>query len=78
MDFDTTAADMLLHLVAELDAQGIHMVIARASAPLGAMLRLTGLIGHIGDDRFFPLLGNAIAAFHTRPHCHSHAELMTS
>lgn len=65
-DLDSTAADSVAHLLGELQAKDIHIVVARASAPLREMLRRTGLAEQIGEEQFFPLLSSAVAAFATK------------
>ncbi|MGW2564472.1 SulP family inorganic anion transporter [Streptomyces sp. NPDC001514] len=63
---DATAVDALRDLHTELADRGITLAMARAKAPLHAVLRRTGLAQQIGTDRFFPTVGSGVAAFLAR------------
>ncbi len=47
-DFDSTAAEALENLDAELERGGVELWIARANKPLRDLLQVTGLTSHIG------------------------------
>jgi high affinity sulfate transporter 1 len=59
-DIDTTAADVLSDLLAELDDRGIALVFAELKGPVKDRLRTYGLYERLGDARFLPTLGTAI------------------
>ena len=48
-DFDSTAAEALETLDADLERRGIELSITRANAPLRDLLQVTGLTGRIGE-----------------------------
>jgi len=62
-DVDTTACDMLEDLVPALDRQGVTLVFAEMKGPVKEKARQFGLSTTIPDDRFFPTLGTAVAAW---------------
>ena len=61
-DIDTTAADMLLALDAELNAAGISLVFAELKDGVHAKLERYQLIGPLDPAHFFPTLGAAVDA----------------
>jgi len=63
---DITSAEMLEKLVTRLRADGIELVVAEAHAPVVAFARRTGLLAHIGEDRFYPTVDAAVRAVETR------------
>jgi high affinity sulfate transporter 1 len=67
-DLDTTAASTLEAVVSELVAQGIVVALARAKQRLRSQLDRTGLTGRIGQDRCFPSIRTAVAAFQNSSH----------
>jgi MFS superfamily sulfate permease-like transporter len=62
-DVDTTAADMLLELDEELNAEGTSLVFAELKDPVRAKLERYELIGPLDPDHFFPTLDGAVDAF---------------
>jgi MFS superfamily sulfate permease-like transporter len=57
---DTTGADVLEELRAELDRDGIQLHVARAKGPFRLMLERSGVADRIGRDRLFPSIKAAI------------------
>jgi len=66
-DVDVTAAEMLVRLGAELEAEGIAFKFARANRPLREQLVRLGLGGHLEETTVFPSVHAAIAAFFGAP-----------
>jgi MFS superfamily sulfate permease-like transporter len=62
-DVDTTAADMLEDLGADLDAQGIRLVFAEMKDPVRAKIARYELGRTFSADHFFPTLTQAFKAF---------------
>jgi MFS superfamily sulfate permease-like transporter len=62
-DVDTTAADMLLELDAELNAAGTFLVFAELKDPVRSKLERYELIGPLDPAHFFPTLDAAVDAF---------------
>jgi high affinity sulfate transporter 1 len=62
-DVDTTAADTLADLDAELNAAGTSLVFAELKGPVRAKLERYQLIGPLSPDHFFPTLDAALDAF---------------
>ena len=62
-DVDTTAADMLADLDAELNAEDTSLVFAELKDPVRAKLERYELIGPLDPDHFFPTLDAAVDAF---------------
>jgi high affinity sulfate transporter 1 len=60
---DVTAADALAELDDRLQAAGIELVFAELKDPVKDKLRRFGLYERFGDDRFFPTIGSAVAAY---------------
>ena len=65
-DVDTTAADMLVELDEELNAQGTSLVFAELKDPVRQKLERYKLIGPLDPDHFFATLGAAVEAFRRR------------
>jgi SulP family sulfate permease len=65
-DFDSTAAEALENLDAELERGGIDLWIARANKPLRDLLTVTGLTKRLGKDNLYPSVRAAVTAFHER------------
>jgi len=65
-DIDSTAADMLVDLDTELNAQGTSLVFAELKDPVRAKLERYELIGPLDADHFFATLGAAVTAFQQR------------
>ena len=62
-DIDATAAETLRGLDEELDAGGIELAFAELKDPVRDRLRRYGLHDAIGDHRFFPTIGVAVATY---------------
>ena len=62
-DIDTTAAEMLGHLLDDLDIDGTQLVFAELKGPVKDRLRSYGLYDRLGDARFFATLGTAINGY---------------
>ncbi len=67
VEIDITAADVLLELQQTLTEQGIVVGFARVKQDLYRQLQRAGVVAGVGEDRFFPTLPTAVAAFHARP-----------
>jgi len=63
-DVDTTAADMLVELDEELNAAGIHLILAELKDPVKDKIERYGLYDTIDRRHFFPLIEEAVEAFH--------------
>jgi len=57
---------MLTELHRELTAQQITVAMARVKQDFYVQLNQSGLVDLIGQDRIYPTLHTAIAAFHSR------------
>ena len=64
-DFDSTAAEALETLDADLERRGIELWIARANEPLRDLLRVTGLTARIGPENIYPSARAAVLAYRT-------------
>lgn len=64
-DFDSTAAEALENLDADLERLGIELWIARANNPLRQLLQVTGLMNRLGTDNIYPSVRAAVVAYHT-------------
>ena len=62
-DVDATAGETLRELNDELQADGIELVFAELKDPVRDRLRRYGLADVIGNDRFFPTIGVAVATY---------------
>jgi SulP family sulfate permease len=63
-DFDSTAAEALQNLDAELERSGTDLWIARANGPLRELLQVTGLMERLGAQRIYPSVRAAVVAYH--------------
>ncbi len=63
-DVDTTAADMLVDLDEELNAAGIHLILAELKDPVREKLERYGLYETINRRHFYPTIEVAINEFH--------------
>jgi SulP family sulfate permease len=66
VELDVTAADALHALCDELDRRGVVPGLARVKHDLLRYLESSGLRARIGDDRIFPTLPTAVAAYRSR------------
>jgi high affinity sulfate transporter 1 len=62
-DLDTTAADVLWELEAELAAEGVDLRFAEMKDPVKDRLKRYGLFDRFGDDHFYPTVGEAVDAY---------------
>jgi high affinity sulfate transporter 1 len=62
-DIDTTAADMLVKLDEELNADGIHLVFAELKDPVRDKIERYSLYDTIDPNHFYPTIKSAIKAF---------------
>ncbi|MGZ4228564.1 MAG: SulP family inorganic anion transporter [Solirubrobacteraceae bacterium] len=62
-DIDATAGETLGSLKDELDATGVELAFAELKDPVRDVLRRYGIHDAIGDQRFFPTIGVAVAAY---------------
>ncbi|SEK53262.1 SulP family inorganic anion transporter [Streptacidiphilus jiangxiensis] len=60
---DSTAVQMLRDLHDELAERGIVLALARAKHPLRVVLRRSGLAQVLGEERIFPTVATAVAAY---------------
>ncbi|GAA1227568.1 SulP family inorganic anion transporter [Kitasatospora nipponensis] len=65
VEVDITALDSVEALRAELAERGIVFALARVKQDLRDDLDAYGLTGSVGDDRIFPTLPSAVAAYRT-------------
>jgi SulP family sulfate permease len=65
-DFDSTAAEALETLDADLERLGVDLWIARANGPLRELLLVTGLIKRFGKENIYPSVRGAVVAYHER------------
>ena len=63
-DFDSTAAEALESLDADLERRGVELWIARANGPLRDLLLVTGLTNKIGEENIYPSVRAAVTAYH--------------
>jgi sulfate permease, SulP family len=63
-DFDSTAAEALENLDADLDRRGVQLWMARANGPLRDLLQVTGLMTRIGQENIHPSVRAAVTAYH--------------
>lgn len=65
-DFDSTAAEALENLDADLERLGVEFWIARANEPLCDLLTATGLTKRLGSEHIYPSVRAAVAAYHAQ------------
>ncbi len=65
-DFDSTAAEALETLDADLERRGVELWIARANQPLRDLLQVTGMTKRLGKDNLYPSVRAAVMAYHDR------------
>ena len=63
-DVDTTAADMLVDLDLELNAVGIHLILAELKDPVKDKIERYGLYEAIDRRHFYPTIEVAVEAFY--------------
>jgi sulfate permease, SulP family len=62
-DFDSTAAEALENLDADLERIGVDLWIARANGPLRQLLSVTGLTQRLGAEHIYPSVRAAVVAY---------------
>ena len=65
-DFNSTAAEALVNLDADLEQHAVELWIARANKPLRDLLHATGLTTRIGEEHIYPSVRAAVDAYHTQ------------
>ena len=73
-DVDTTAADMLVDLDEELNAAGIHLILAELKDPVRDKIERYGLYDTIDRRHFYPTIEVAVAEFHLEWQSRSYEE----
>jgi SulP family sulfate permease len=63
-DFDSTAAEALENLDADLERLGVDLWIARANGPLRQLLTATGLTKRLGAEHIYVSVRAAVEAYH--------------
>jgi high affinity sulfate transporter 1 len=62
-DVDSTAADMLVDLDLEMNANGRHLIFAEVSPPMKERIVAYGLLDTIDRQHFYPTIKQAVKAF---------------
>lgn len=62
---DVTAADMLASLDEALERMGIDLAFAEMKDPVKDKLKRFGLFARLGEERFFPTIGEAVSSYVT-------------
>ena len=62
-DIDTTGAEILGHILEDLEAKEIHFAFAGLKGPVKDRLRSYELYDRVGDDFFFPNTISAVKAY---------------
>jgi sulfate permease, SulP family len=65
-DFDSTAAEALENLDADLERRSVELWIARANEPLRELLQATGLTIRLGEENIYVSVRAAVTAYHDR------------
>jgi SulP family sulfate permease len=65
-DLDVTTADMLLELVANLQARSIDLMLAQVKGPVRDRMSRTGLMAAIGEDGVHLSVGSGVKEFERR------------
>jgi SulP family sulfate permease len=65
-DFDSTAAEAVENVDANLGRLGIDLWIARANKPLRDLLQVTGLKTRLGPDSIYPSVRAAVTEYRAR------------
>ena len=73
-DFDSTAAEALENMDAELERAGVELWIARANQPLRDLLQVTGLTNRLGKENLYPSVRAAVTAYHA---CFGKSEIIS-
>jgi MFS superfamily sulfate permease-like transporter len=70
-DIDTTGAEILGHVLTDLERRNMDLWFAGLKGPVKDRLRDYGVYDRLGDDRFFPNTLAAVAAHEARPNPHA-------
>lgn len=62
-ELDVTSAKELSDLVSELGALDIQVLLARVHGPVLDMMRVTGLLEEVGEERVYPTVDGVVQAF---------------
>jgi len=62
-DIDTTAADVLHDIEADLEAASIQLAFAELKGPVKDWFRRYGLFERVGEGRFYPTVGSAVSGY---------------
>lgn len=65
-DIDTTGAEILGHVLGDLESKGVNLAFAGLKGPVKDRLRSYGLYDHLGDDAFFPNTISAVDDYRRR------------
>jgi sulfate permease, SulP family len=65
-DFDSTAAEALGNIDADLERLGVELLIARANSSLRQLLTATGLTERLGPEHIYPSVRAAVTAYHSQ------------
>jgi high affinity sulfate transporter 1 len=65
-ELDTSSADMLAELAAEVNTAGAHLALARVRTPVRAMLDRSGALKAIGEQHLYPSVEQGVADFLAR------------
>ena len=63
---DVTAADIVAELDDELHARGIELCVAEMKDPVKDKLKRFGVFARLGEEMFFPTVGEAVTAYLAR------------
>ena len=63
---DVTAADIVAELDDELHARGIELCVAEMKDPVKDKLKRFGVFARLGEEMFFPTVGEAVTAYRER------------
>ena len=70
---DLSATDTLLGLVAEAEKTNTEILFAELQDPVRQMFRRSGLVSHVGENRFFPTVDDAVQDYLNRRVAARHA-----
>lgn len=62
-DMDIGTADMLTSLISDLRKEGIELLFAQVRGSVRDRMRVTGLLGHIGQTHIYPSVDAAVKVF---------------
>ena len=70
---DLSGTDTLLGLVAEAEKTNTEILFAELQDPVRQMFRRSGLVSHVGENRFFPTVDDAVQDYLNRRVAARHA-----